>query len=366
MTGTNKVSSHGESATDPCSVQEILEMLANKQNLTSHQMSGAMQSIMTGHWTDVEIAAFLMGLRCKGETVDEITAAAQIMRSLSSGVTVSHPHLIDTCGTGGDGASIFNVSTAVSFVVAAAGGAVAKHGNRSLSSKSGAADVLEAAGVYLQLSPEQVASCVDSLGIGFMFAPSHHSAMRYAMPARKSLGIRTLFNILGPLTNPAQVPQQLLGVFSPDLIKPVVEVLAQLGTQRALVVCGHDGLDEFSISGPSSYALLKDGDIEYGSLNPEDVGLKTASLDGLKVNSPQESLQVMKRIFKREAADLDDPARDIVALNAGAALYIAGVTTSIAYGVELAQDVMANGGAGEKLSMLVNTTAVYRIEAVGE
>lgn len=345
------------------SPQELMALLVQKQDLEPWQMQSAMHQIMTGQWSDAQVSAFLVGLRFKGETVAEITAAAQVMRSLSTGVSVDHPHLIDTCGTGGDGACLFNVSTAVSFVVAAAGGVVAKHGNRSLSSKSGAADVLEAAGVYLQLTPAQVAACVDNLGIGFMFAPAHHSAMRFAMPARKAIGIRTLFNVLGPLTNPAQVSQQLLGVFHKDWIRPMVEVLAALGTRRAIVVCGHPGLDEFSISGPSTYALLENGKIEYKELNPEDFGLRTAPLKSLEVSSPAQSLAIIQRIFKKESNDVHDPARDIVALNAGAALYVAGVTTSIAYGVELAQDVMANGGAGEKLSMLVNTTAVYRIEA---
>ena len=347
-------------------VVPILEKLAAFQELTAEEMTSAMTQIMSGQWQDAQVAAFLMGLRMKGETVGEITVAAQVMRQLSHGVQVSHPHLVDTCGTGGDGASIFNVSTAVSFVVAAAGGAVAKHGNRSLSSKSGAADALEEAGVYLQLTPAQVASCVDTLGVGFMFAPRHHSAMKYAMPARKALGIRTVFNVLGPLTNPASVPHQLMGVFDQKLIRPLIEVLLALGTKCAVVVCGDQGLDEFSIAGPSHYALLENGEITEGVLHPEDVGLTTAPLDDLKVNSPAESLAIIKRIFKKESQNIQDPAREIVALNAGIALYVAGVATSFAYGVELAQDVMANGGAGEKLSMLVNTTSVYRIEAEGE
>ena len=344
-------------------ISNTLEDLACGKNLPSEQMHWAMQDIMTGQWQNEQVAAFLMGLRAKGETVEEITAAAQVMRNLSKGVVVDVPHLIDTCGTGGDGAHLFNVSTAVSFVVAAAGGAVAKHGNRSLSSKSGAADVLEAAGVYLDLTPAQVEICVKNLGVGFMFAPAHHSAMKYAMPARKALGIRTLFNMLGPLTNPARVPHQLLGVYSKDLVRPVAEVLKGLGLKKAVVVNGHGGLDEFSISGPSHYALLDNGVITEATLSPEDVGLKTASLDELKVTSPEDSLAIIKRIFKKEPNDVHDPARDIVALNAGVALFVSGVCTSIELGVELAEDELSNGGAGEKLSSLVNTTTVFRIEA---
>lgn len=341
----------------------VLDILARQHNLTDEQMTWSMNQIMSGQWQNEQIAAFLMGLRTKGETVEEITAAARVMRQLSSGVQVSVPYLVDTCGTGGDGASIFNVSTAVSFVVAAAGGAVAKHGNRSLSSQSGAADVLEEAGVFLQLTPTQVASCVENLGVGFMFAPLHHSAMKYAMPVRKALGIRTIFNMLGPLTNPAAVPAQLMGVFDSKWVRPLAEVLKALGIKKAVVVCGDQGLDEFSIAGPSCYALLEHNVITEGVLMPEDVGLTTASLESLKVSSPSESLAIIKRIFKKEPADVQDPARDIVALNAGIALYVAGVTTTMALGVELAQDVMANGSAAEKLSMLVNTTRVYCIEA---
>lgn len=344
------------------SIADTLERLVNKIDLAPEQMHWAMQEIMSGQWSESQVAAFLTALRAKGETVAEITAAAKVMRALALGVKVDQPYLVDTCGTGGDGVGIFNVSTAVSFVVAAAGGAVAKHGNRSLSSKSGAADVLEAAGVYLQLTAKQVSDCIKNLGVGFLFAPVHHQAMRYAMPARKALGIRTIFNILGPLTNPAGVPHQLLGVYTVDLIKPMVQVLQELGTQRAIVVCG-GGLDEFSIAGPSDYALLDNGRISYHQVQPSDFGLQQATLDSLRVDSPEQSLEIIRRIFKKEASDIHDPARDIVALNAGAALYVAGVTTSIACGVELAQDVMANGAAGEKLSMLVNTTAVYRIEA---
>jgi len=344
----------------------LLESIARGQDLDQAQMQWAIREIMTGKWLDEQVAGFLMGLRVKGETVEEITVAAEVMRDLSQTVEIHHPNLVDTCGTGGDGASIFNISTAVSFVVAAAGGAVAKHGNRSLSSKSGAADVLEEAGVYLDLTPAQIASCVESLGVGFMFAPSHHSAMRFATPARKALGIRTMFNLLGPLTNPAGVKRQLVGVFSKAWIQPVAEVLRGLGTRRAVVVCGHRDIDEFSISGSNEYALLDNGQITQGHLRPEEMGLKRAPLESLRVNSPAESLAVIRRIFKKESRDVHDPARDIVALNSGVALYVAGVVNSMPLGVELAQDVMANGSAGEKLDMLVNTTSVYRIEREGE
>ncbi len=344
-------------------ISQTLEHLAQKQDLSQEQMTWAMHDIMTGNWLNEQVSAFLMGLRSKGETVTEISAAAQVMRELSASVQVEHPHLIDTCGTGGDGAHLFNVSTAVSFVVAAAGGAVAKHGNRSLSSKSGAADVLEEAGVYLNLSPAQIKICIETLGVGFMYAPLHHSAMKYAMPARKALGIRTLFNILGPLTNPAQVPYQLMGVYDDQLVRPIAEVLQNLGLKRAVVVHGHGGLDEFSISGSSKYALLDNGTITEAVLTPEDVGLKSAPLDSLVVAGPSESLGIIKQAFKKESQDVDDPARDIIALNAGSALFVSGVCQTMKLGVELAQDIMASGAAAERLSTLVNTTGVFKIEA---
>jgi len=343
-------------------ISSVLERLAIKQDLDAELMTQAMLQIMAGEWQGEQIAAFLMGLRAKGETVIELTSAAQVMRKLATPIHVSHPHLVDVCGTGGDSSQTFNISTAVGFVVAAAGGAVAKHGNRSVSSRSGAADVLEAADIFLDLTATQVATCIENFGFGFIFAPAHHNAMRRAMPARKSIGIRTMFNLLGPLTNPAQVQYQLLGVFGESWIEPLAEVLQALGVQRAIVVNGAEGLDEFSIAGVSNYAVLNAGKITRHTATPEDFGLTTASLAPLKVASPQESFAMIQRIFKKAPDQVVDPARDIVALNAGAALFVAGCVSSIEQGVELAQDMMANGLAAERLNLYKHATNIYRQE----
>jgi anthranilate phosphoribosyltransferase len=286
----------------------------------------------------------------KGETVDEIAAAAKVMRDLATRVDVAGPHLVDTCGTGGDGASTFNISTASAIVTAAAGARVAKHGNRSVSSSSGSADVLEAAGVKLDLTPAQVAACIDRVGVGFLFAPAHHSAMKYAIGPRKEMRVRTLFNLLGPLTNPAGAPNQVLGVFSPDWVEPLAEVLKRLGSEHVLVVHAEDGLDEISIAAPTRVAELRDESISVYTITPEDFGIQRADLSAIVVENAEQSLAMIKRVFDDEPG----PARDIVRLNAGAAIYAAGLTSSLADGVALASEVIRSGKARQTYAALVD------------
>jgi anthranilate phosphoribosyltransferase len=288
----------------------------------------------------------------KGETVDEIAAAARVMRELATRVEVSGPHLVDTCGTGGDGASTFNISTASALVTAAAGGRVAKHGNRSVSSSSGSADVLEAAGVRLDLTPDQVAGCIDQVGVGFLFAPQHHSAMKHAIGPRKEMGVRTLFNLLGPLTNPAGAPNQVLGVFSEHWVEPLARVLQHLGSEHVLVVHAEDGLDEISIGSPTRVAELKDGGITVYTVAPEDFGLERADLSAVAVADAGQSLAMINEVLDNRPG----PARDIVMLNAGAAIYAAGVADSLANGVERAGGVLADGSARDTLAALIRTT----------
>ncbi len=335
-------------------IQEAIAAVCSRQNLYAEEMITVMRTIMTGEATDAQIGAFLTGLRMKGETIDEIVGAASVMRELSQKVHVSEDFLVDTCGTGGDGANIFNVSTASAFVVAAAGGRVAKHGNRSVSSKSGSADVLEVSGVCLDLDVNQVANCIETLGVGFMFAPAHHSAMRYAIGPRKELGMRTIFNVLGPLTNPASAPNQVLGVFDETLLTPLAEVLHRLGSRHVLVVCSEDGLDELSVSAASRVAELKDGRIREYRIKPQDFNLDQSDRDDLIVENPEESLEMIKIALTAG----DHPASDIVALNAGAAIYVAGCAHSIQDGVEAAWDVMESGEAIHKLEALANLTQI--------
>jgi anthranilate phosphoribosyltransferase len=272
------------------------------------------------------------------------------MRDLATRVDVAGPHLVDTCGTGGDGASTFNISTASAIVTAAAGARVAKHGNRSVSSSSGSADVLEAAGVKLDLTPAQVAACIDRVGVGFLFAPAHHSAMKYAIGPRKEMRVRTLFNLLGPLTNPAGAPNQVLGVFSPDWVEPLAEVLKRLGSEHVLVVHAEDGLDEISIAAPTRVAELRDGAISVYTITPEDFGIQRADLSAIVVENAEQSLAMIKRVFDDEPG----PARDIVRLNAGAAIYAAGLTSSLADGVALASEVIRSGKARQTYAALVD------------
>ena len=333
-------------------IATAIARVVEQRDLTASEMESVMRSIMTGQATPAQIGGFLVGLRMKGETVDEIAAAAKVMRELATRVDVGGPHLVDTCGTGGDGASTFNISTASAIVTAAAGGRVAKHGNRSVSSSSGSADVLETAGVKLDLTPAQVAACIDQVGVGFLFAPQHHSAMKHAIGPRKEMRVRTLFNLLGPLTNPAGAPNQVLGVFSPDWVEPLAQVLKQLGSEHVLVVHAEDGLDEISIAAPTRVAELKGGDISVYTVTPEDFGLQRADLSDIAVENAQQSLAMIKAVF----ADQPGPARDIVRLNAGAAIYAAGLTPSLADGVVLASEVIQSGKARQTHESLVQVS----------
>jgi anthranilate phosphoribosyltransferase len=333
-------------------MQTAIRAVTERRDLDSAEMESVMRLIMTGQATPAQIGGFLVGLRMKGESIDEIAAAAQVMRELAMRVDVSGPHLVDTCGTGGDGASTFNISTASALVAAAAGARVAKHGNRSVSSSSGSADVLEAAGVRLDLSPPQVAACIGEVGVGFLFAPQHHSAMKHAIGPRKEMGVRTVFNLLGPLTNPAGAPNQVLGVFSDDWVEPLAQVLKRLGSEHVLVVHAEDGLDEISIGAPTRVAELKDGEISVYTVTPEDFGLQRADVGSLAVTDARESLSVIRDVLENQAG----PARDIVMLNAGAAIYAAGLASSLADGVARAGEALQSGKAKEILEALVRVT----------
>jgi anthranilate phosphoribosyltransferase len=333
-------------------IQAIINQLIDQQDLSAEQMAACMQLIMTGGATDAQIAGFLVALRIKGETVEEITAAAKVMRELSAKVEVKGS-LLDTCGTGGDGAGIFNVSTAVSFIAAAAGAKVAKHGNRSITSSSGSADLLETAGVNLSLSPAQVARCIDEVGVGFMFAVKHHGAMKYAIGPRKELAVRTIFNVLGPLTNPAGAKHQVLGVFDKALVLPLAKVLQNLGSEHVLVVHAEDGLDEFSLTGKTWVAELKQGHITEYTVEPEQFGLSQVdNLDDIVVSSSDQSLALIQAAFKGDAP----VAADMLAMNAGAAIYAADLVLDLQAGVTLAQDIMATGQAQEKMNEFIQFT----------
>ena len=336
-------------------IKTAIANLIDGHSLSRDDMQSVMQQVMTGGASDAQIAGLLVALRMKGESVDEIAAAAKVMRDLATPVHIDIPQAVDIVGTGGDGASIFNVSTASTFVAAAAGAHVAKHGNRSVSSSSGAADLLEAAGVNLALNAEQVAACIAQIGVGFMFAVNHHSAMKYAIGPRRELAVRTLFNLLGPLTNPAGVKHQLLGVYDAAWCRPMAEVLQSLGSKHALVVHSDDGLDELSIASPSKVVELKDGKIQEYTLTPEDVGITTQSLEGLAVANAQESLALIERVLGGESG----PAADMVALNAGAALYAADVCDTLSAGVALAKDTIASGRALNKMRDLANFSQQY-------
>jgi anthranilate phosphoribosyltransferase len=334
--------------------QEALQRAIEHREIFYDEMLSLMRQIMAGEISPVMTAAILTGLRVKKETIGEIAAAATVMRDLSTKVHVPppHDHFVDIVGTGGDGAHTFNISTAAMFVTAAAGARVAKHGNRSVSSKSGSADVLEALGARIDLSAEQVAACIAATDIGFMFAPNHHAAMKNVAPVRREMGVRTIFNILGPLTNPASAPNQLMGVFHPDLVGIQVRVMQRLGAQHVLVVWGKDGMDEISLGAATQVGELKDGQIVEYEIHPEDFGLAMMSNRSLKVETPDQSRAMLLGSLN------DEPGapRDIVALNAGAALYAANVADSIADGIRLAQDVLASGAARAKLDEFVRCT----------
>ncbi|WP_026154841.1 anthranilate phosphoribosyltransferase [Thiolinea disciformis] len=334
---------------------EYIKILLEQCPLTRAQMTDAMRSLMTGQATPAQIGAFLMGLRMRGETVDEISAAASVMRELSSKVKVNPEYLIDTCGTGGDSSGTFNISTASAFVAAAAGARVAKHGNRSVSSKCGSADVLEALGLNLEITPDQVGQCINQLGVGFLFAQKHHNAMKHAIGPRREMAVRTIFNLLGPLTNPADAPNQLLGVFGKTWVKPLAEVLQQLGSRHVMVVHAADGLDEISIASSTYVAELKNGAVREYEIKPEDFGLKRAHLDDLRVNTAQQSLALIRQALSNQAG----AARDIVALNAGAALYVSGLADSHQAGIERAMQAMADGSALQRMQQLADMTQQF-------
>ncbi|MBT3699276.1 MAG: anthranilate phosphoribosyltransferase [Methylococcales bacterium] len=327
---------------------KALNLLLDGQDLNPDQMHAVMHLIMTGKATPAQIAGFLIALRLKGETVSEIAAAANVMRELATPVTITGQHVIDTCGTGGDGANTFNISTTVAFVVAAAGGQVAKHGNRSVSSRSGSADVLEAAGVNLDLSAEQVSQCVNTIGVGFLFAPKHHSAMKHTIGPRKEMAVRTIFNLLGPLSNPAGAKNQLIGVFSEQWVEPLAQVLHKLGSEHVLIVNAEDGLDEISINSATTVAELQNGSVSTYSITPEQFGFQRAPLSTLAVDSIQSSLDTLKKVLRGEPG----PAKDIVCLNAGAAIYAANLTDTLDSGIQKAQHIIDNGVAFEKLEQL--------------
>ncbi len=336
--------------------KQALEQVLAGNDLSHATMLALMQQVMSGELTPAQIAGLVIALRQKGESVDEISAAAMVMRSLSTKVAINDKsHLIDTCGTGGDGIQTFNISTASAFVAAAAGAKVAKHGGRSVSSTCGSADVLEALGVNVNLTPEQVAKCVDEIGIGFMFAPNHHSAMKHAAPVRRELGVRTMFNLLGPLTNPAEAHRQVMGVFDKNLTSKLAKVLQNLGSEHVMVVCGADGMDEISFTGDTFVAELKDGKISEYTLNPTQFGLKIHALKSIKVENAQESkAMILDVLAGKHSAGKQSAARDIVLLNAGAAIYVAGLQATIHAGVEHAAKVIDNGAAKEKLAQLIH------------
>ncbi len=336
---------------------EALTRAIDHREIFHDEMLAMMRRIMSGEMSPVMIAAFAMGLRVKKETVGEIAAAAQVMREFATPVHVAdRTHLVDIVGTGGDSSHTFNISTAAMFVAAAAGARVAKHAGRSVSSTSGSADVMEALGAHIMLSPEQVAACLAETGIGFMFAPNHHAAMKHAAPVRKELGVRTIFNILGPLTNPANAPNQLMGVFHPDLVGIQVRVLQRLGSEHVMVVYGMNGMDEISLSGETLVGELNNGEIREYTVHPSDFGLPVYDSRVLRVANKEESVQCIQRALANE----DGPVRDVVLLNAGAALYCAGVAASVTEGVRRAREAVGSGAALAKLSQFVAMTNRFR------
>lgn len=331
-------------------IQQAIKAVIAKQDLSENEMHEVMSDIMTGKTTDAQIGGFLVGLSMKGESIDEITAAAKVMRSLAKGVEIKRPkHLVDTCGTGGDGLGLFNISTACAFVVAAAGGQVAKHGNRSISSKSGSADVLEAAGVNLDMSAESIGKSVEKIGVGFMFAPAHHSAMKHAIGPRKDLAVRTIFNVLGPLTNPAKAPHQVMGVYDKALVEPIAKVLKGLGSKHVMVVHSQDGLDEISIADDTFVAELKDGEVSTYTINPTDLGFSLGNLNDIKAEGAEDSLVLIQQALDGKPG----AAKDIIALNSGATIYVCGLADSLQAGVNKAVKILNNGSAHQKLDDFV-------------
>ncbi|MEO8024652.1 anthranilate phosphoribosyltransferase [Polaromonas sp.] len=333
--------------------QEALQRTIEHREIFHDEMLHVMRMIMSGEMSPVMMSALITGLRVKKETIGEITAAAQVMREFSTKVHVADKtHLVDIVGTGGDGSHTFNISTCSMFVAAAAGAKVSKHGGRSVSSKSGSADVLEALGININLQPDAIAKCIEEVGVGFMFAPNHHPAMKNVAPIRRELGVRTIFNILGPLTNPASAPNILMGVFHPDLVGIQVRALQRLGAEHALVVYGKDGMDEVSLGAATVVGELKGGEITEYEIHPEDFGLAMASNRTLRVETPEQSMKMLRGVLDKEPG----AARDIVVLNAGAALYAANVADSMKAGIELARKAIDSGAAKGKLEQLVSTT----------
>jgi len=337
-------------------IKTAINEVISGNDLSRSDMHTVMQTIMQGEATPAQIGGLLVALRIKGESVDEITAAAEVMRELATKVNVDKTNLVDTCGTGGDGANTFNISTTSAFVAAACGARVAKHGNRSVSSKSGSADVLEAAGINLELNAGQVASCIEKVGIGFMFAPMHHSAMKHAIGPRRELGIRTLFNVLGPLTNPAGSPNQLIGVFSNEWLDPLAETLKRLGSNHVLLVHAQDGMDEISIAAKTNITELKEDQVDHYEITPKDFAMENHEISKLAVDNVDESLFMMHSVLD----NTDGAAKDIVCLNAGAAIYTANLTNSIQDGVAEAIKAIESGAAKQKLGHLIQHSQSFK------
>lgn len=333
-------------------MQSAIKTVTENKDLSHDEMKEVMSLIMTGQATASQIGGFLIGLRMKGESIDEISGAASVMRELSTKVDVAKEHLVDTCGTGGDASGSFNISTASAIVTAAAGARVAKHGNRSVSSKSGSADVLETAGVNLEITPEQVAACINEVGVGFLFAVKHHGAMKHAIGPRKEMGVRTIFNLLGPLTNPAAAPNQVIGVFSKDWVEPVANVLNKLGSEHVMVVHAEDGMDEISIGSDTFVAELKDKQVHSYTIKPQDFSMMSADLSSIRAADSDASLKIIQSVFD----NTNGPAKDIVCLNAGAAIYVSGMADSLASGVEQAAAAIADGRARQTFESLINFT----------
>tara|TARA_Y100000768_G_scaffold387943_1_gene381111 strand:- start:1354 stop:2373 length:1020 start_codon:yes stop_codon:yes gene_type:complete len=337
-------------------IQSAIGQVSAGNDLSKEDMSKIILEVLEGKVTDAQIGAFLIALSIKGETVDEVIGAVNVMRDLSTKVDINEPYLIDTCGTGGTGIGIFNVSTTSAFVAASCGAKIAKHGNRSATRKSGSADLLEQAGVSLSITPEQVASCIEEVGLGFMFAQTHHSAMRHVVGPRKEIGQKSIFNILGPLTNPASAKRQVLGVYDKKWMNPVAEVLNELGSEHLLIVHSRDGLDEISIACPTYVTEMKDGKISEYEISPEDFNFKTTSLEGLQVNSPQQSLNLAKLALQGE----HEKASPMICMTAGAALYVSEITNSLESGVELARSSLESGAGLKKLNQLVEYTSQFK------
>jgi anthranilate phosphoribosyltransferase len=333
-------------------IREAIDKLVNRVNLSEAEMISAMNEIMTGEATPLQVASFLTALRMKGETVDEITGAARVMREKANRVMVGSEMVLDTCGTGGDQKGTFNISTTCAFVVAGAGVSVAKHGNRSVSSQSGSADVLSALGVKVDAPKERVEACIQKIGIGFLFAPLLHEAMKYAVQPRRDIGIRTIFNLLGPLTNPAMAAFQLIGLYSGELVGTIAHVLKNLGGVGAMVVHGLEGLDEISLCGPTKVAELRSGQVNEYTIEPEQMGLKKCRLEDLRGGSPEQSAAVVRGVLQGSQG----PARDVVLLNSGAALYVSGTAANIAEGMRLAAQSIDGGKARQKLEHLIELT----------